>query len=298
MIEQAEALEDSDVQDRIAALLESEEDNPEEEVRQDEDQETDETAETIEEAEEETLELTWNGETKALKKSEVVELAQKGYDYTTKTQQLAEQRKTLEAQAQQFQHQVAIQTQLADKFAEIKALDNQLAQYRAVDWQSLAQSDPMQYLSLNQTYSALKEQKNEMVVEYQRNAQQLTQAQQAQREQVLAREARLMQEAIPELRGEKAQQTQAELRSYLASTGFNDDEIGSIMDHRMIKVAVDAMKFAKLKSAQPEVKKRMAEAPKVVKGKQPAPNNAVRELRERAKRGDEKAIVALIERTL
>jgi len=301
-IEQAEALDDSDVQERMAALLEAEEANPEDEEQPEQEESTLEAEQSEEdeqaEPEDETLELSWNGEVKAFKKSEVVELAQKGFDYTAKTQQLAEQRKTLEAQAQLLQQQAVVQNQLADKVADIKALDRQIAEYKSIDWQSLAQNDPMQYLTLNQSFSQLKEARNEAVGEYQNAANQLTQAQLQQREQFLAKEAQLMAEAVPELRGERAEQTKSELKSYLASRGFNDDEISGIMDHRMVKVAFEAAQYQKLKSAQPQVKKRMAEAPKMVKGKQPAPNNQVRELRDRARKGDERAVQALIERTL
>lgn len=309
MIEQAEALDDSEIQERMAQILEAEdneatpevEETPEQrklEATEEETEETAESEETEETEEPETIELNWNGENKVFNKSEVVELAQKGYDYTQKTQQLAEQRKTLEQQAQMLQYQAAVNEQLSDQLAVIKSLDKQIAEYKAVDWQALAQQDPMQYLSANQTYQALKESRNEAVNEYQGKAQQMNYAIAQQREQHLAREAQLMAEAIPELRGEKAQETRTELRSYLASRGFNDNEIDGIIDHRMVKVAFEAAQYHKLKSAKPEVTKRIAEAPKIVKGKKPAPDNKVQELRARAKKGDERAIQALIERSI
>lgn len=309
MTDQAQAVDDSDVQARMAQYLEAEDAQPEEpeepeteeqegEEPEAEAEETEAEAEAEAEPEEEVLELSWNGETKALKKSEVVELAQKGFDYTQKTQALAEERKSLAAQAEAIQQQAYINSHLSGKMAEIKAVENQIAQYKAVNWQELAQTDPMQYLTLNQTFQQLKEQRGELVGEYQHAANQLTQAQQAHKAKQLEHEMRLMAEAIPELRGPKAQETQRDLSTYLQQYGFTDAEIGSIADHRMVKVIYDAVRFARLKSSQPEVKKRMAEAPKVVKGKQPAPNSAARELRDRAKRGDESAMIALLAKTL
>ncbi len=299
MNDQAEAVEEQDIQARMAALLESEEDAPDDVVDEADEpvEEAEETEETEEPAEEE-LEITWNGESKVLKKSEVVELAQKGFDYTQKTQALAEQRKAIEMQAQMLQQQAFAQSHLSAKEMEIKALDNQLEQYKQVDWQGLAQSDPMQYLTLNQTFQQLKDAKRDMVQEYQGQYQQLTLAQKQQRDAILAQEAKLMAEAIPELKGEKGASIQTELKSYLSSRGFNGNEIESIMDHRMVKVAYEAAQYAKLKAGQPQVAKKLSDAPKPLKGKPQAPNNQVKELRERAKKGDEKAMIALIERTL
>lgn len=306
MNDQAQAVDDESIAEQMAAYLEAEEANPEmteqaeEETSQEAEAETEteEGEQEPETVEDEVLEIQWNGEAKTLKKSEVVELAQKGYDYTAKTQQLAEQRKTLEAQADMLKQQAIAQQFLSDKVAEVKALDQQLAQYKQVNWQDLAQNDPMQYLTLNQQFQQLKDAKNEKVGEYQQLAHQLTQAQQAHQQKQIEAEVRLLTEAVPEFKGEKAQQTKAELESYLASRGFSSDDVAKIVDHRILRMAYEAAQYAKIKSAQPAVTKRMAEAPKVVKGKQPAPNNAVRELKDRAKRGDEKAIVALIERGL
>lgn len=302
--DQAQAVE-GDLLEQMSALLEAEEANQEAveepEESQEVEAESDEATEEAEEetAEEEVLEITWNGENKALKRSEVVELAQKGYDYTTKTQQLAEQRKNLEAQQAFLKQQAFIQSNLADKMAEIKSLDSQIAQYKQINWQELAQNDPMQYLTFNQSFQQLKDSRNELVQEFQGKAQELTQAQFQQYQAALSKEAQLLRDAIPELKGDKSQQTQAELRSYLASRGFSDDEIGTIADHRILKMAYEAAKFAKLQSAKPEVRKKMAEAPKTIKSKQAnVPNQQLQELRSKAKKGDERAIAALIERTL
>lgn len=56
-----------------------------------------------EKPEEPTFEITVGGEKKQVTQSELIALAQKGEDYTRKTQALAEQRRQLEAQALQFQ---------------------------------------------------------------------------------------------------------------------------------------------------------------------------------------------------
>ena len=300
--DQAEAVDESSIQERMAALLEAEEANPEAEEPQEEqdseEQVDSEQTEETEEPEEPVIELNYNGEIKAFKKSEVVDLAQKGYDYTTKTQQLAEQRKALDEQTQLLQQSAAVLDQLSDKSVEIKAIDKQLAQYKQIDWHTLAQNDPMQYMTYNQTYQQLKEARAEAVHEYQQQANELTQANERNRQQLFEREQRLLIDAIPELRGEKAQQTREELMTFLLNEGLQKHEIDTIVNHRAFKIAFKAMKYEKLMASKPEITKRMAEAPKVIKGKQPAVNNNTKDLRDRARRGDERAIQALIEKTL
>ena len=300
--DQAEAVDESSIQERMAALLEAEEANPEAEEPQEEqdseEQVDSEQTEETEEPEEPVIELNYNGEIKAFKKSEVVDLAQKGYDYTTKTQQLAEQRKALDEQTQLLQQSAAVLDQLSDKSVEIKAIDKQLAQYKQIDWHTLAQNDPMQYMTYNQTYQQLKEARAEAVNEYQQQANELTQANERNRQQLFEREQRLLIDAIPELRGEKAQQTREELMTFLLNEGLQKHEIDTIVNHRAFKIAFKAMKYEKLMASKPEITKRMSEAPKVIKGKQPAVNNNTKDLRDRARRGDERAIQALIEKTL
>ena len=55
------------------------------------------------------------------------------------------------------------------------------------------------------------------------------------------------------------------MRNSLREYGFNDDEIGSLADHRFLMVAKDAMSYQSLKDKRPIVQKKIANAPKVVK---------------------------------
>ena len=55
------------------------------------------------------------------------------------------------------------------------------------------------------------------------------------------------------------------MRNTLSDYGFNDQEIGSLADHRFLKVLKDAMDYRNLKDAKPIVQKKVVNAPKVVK---------------------------------
>jgi chromosome segregation ATPase len=283
-------------------LVEQEEPQEEEVVTQESDEAEEKPEEiTEEEPEEATEEITHNGETKALTKSELKELAQQGFDYTQKTQQLAEQRRSYEAQQQALQVNIAIHTQLSDQVSEIKSLDNQIAQYKQVDWAQLAESDPQQYLKLNHAYRDLKETREEKTREYQKQASELSQAQAQSMEQILQAEAKLLQSKIPEITGPKGAEIKQAVSEFLKNEGFSPNEIGGLMDHRMVSVAWKAAQYDKIKAAKPQVNKRMAEVPKVVKGKQPtnAKADEGKALRDKLRStGDQNLAAKLIERML
>lgn len=270
MDDQAQAVED--VHARMMGVLEEEETRPDQEAIDppDDAEETDtEPEEDEEEVEEEASEeITHNGETKLLTKSELKELAQQGFDYTQKTQAVAEERRAVLADRQILQTQLAIHTQLSDVVASVKGLDNQIAQYKQVNWSDLAEQDPVQYLKLNQTYRDLKEARDGLVQDYNQKANQLSHTMEQNKSELLQAESRLLAQKVPAFAGAKAAETKEQLKTYLSSEGFSQAEATSILDHRMIAVAWKAAQYDKLKSTKSEINKRVAVAPKIVKSSQ------------------------------
>lgn len=73
-------------------------------------------------------------------------------DYTRKTQELAEQRKQIEAQGQQLQRARQSQQEHLQDMAKVVAIDQQLRQIAELDWNRLIDEDPAtaQKLQMNQ----------------------------------------------------------------------------------------------------------------------------------------------------
>jgi len=89
---------------------------------------------------------------------------------------------------------------------------------------------------------------------------------QQQYNQFLNEQKQLAEQAIPELSNpQKASDLKVRMRNTLSDYGFNDQEIGSLADHRFLKVLKDAMDYRNLKAAKPIVQKKVVNAPKVVK---------------------------------
>jgi len=119
------------------------------------------------------LKLKVNGEEIEKPLDEVVALAQQGLDYTKKTQEVAEQRKELEAysqnikvQEENFRQQVELQNMLIGEIAQITALDQQLNQYANVNWNQLSDSDFVEAQKLFFTYNQLQQERSTLVSQF------------------------------------------------------------------------------------------------------------------------------------
>lgn len=250
---------------------EPEEVTPEpEEVLEDAEGEQEEQAEE-ESEEEETLELRHNGKPIKLKLDEVIEHAQKGFDYTHKTQELAEQRRNVEQYAQHIQEQAKFQQQFQAEMAEISAMDMQLRQYEQVNWSAYTDQDPVEATKQFQKYQMLMQQRNAKSGELGSKYQAMQQQQAQMREVQLA-------EAFASLERDLGKEWNHETRKALKATGaeygYSDEELSSISDPRAIKVLLDAKKWRDLQAKKPEITKKVNEAPKMAKpGATPAHAN-------------------------
>ena len=91
-------------------------------------------------------------------------------------------------------------------------------------------------------------------------------AQTKQYETYLETQKELATTKIPEFSDpNKADSFKLNMRNTLRDYGFNDQEIGSLADHRFLMVAKDAMSFKSQKDKRPIVSKKVANAPKVLK---------------------------------
>jgi len=295
-----------DAEEAMVRFLEAEEAEENEELPPDDEEpveteESEDSQEETEETEEATEEIVWNGETKAVTKTELKQLAQQGFDYTQKTQQLAEERRILAYERQTLQAQSQIQEKALDIVAEVKAIDRQLTAYKNVDWTALAETDPVEYLKHNHAYRELKETKDAKVQEFQSIQSYGQQMTQQFTEQMVAAESQRLQQKIPEFRNpEKATGLKKSMVGYLEQRGFNQAEIDTVIDSRMVEVIYDALRYKGLADTKPAVKKRIEAAPKSLKpGSAQNVSTATSEVKKRLKQtGKEEYAVRLIENML
>ena len=253
--------------DRMLKFLGGEEEQePEVEEPEPEEVETESEEVVAEEPEEEFIDLVLNGEQVKKTKSEVSELAQKGLDYTQKTQQLAEQRRQAQAEINAKAEEFKMREAVIEHLAEAKSLETQLKQYQGVDWNVLVDSDPIQAMKLDRQYRELQSAYSQKVNDIQAAQQNISAQQQHFTQELLQREKQSMIEAIPDWKdAEKSKTERAEIKASLQKAGFTPEEIENLSDHRSVVIARKAMLYDQMMSKKPEVQKRVSEAPKPVK---------------------------------
>lgn len=260
-------------EERLAALLEAEdpvieEERDEPEPEQETEAETEEEDSQEEPAEPVKLKLKRGEEEVEVDIEEAKNLAQMGYDYTKKTQEVAEQRKAIEmhaqalkAQEQTFNQMVESQQAFIKDYAKLESLSDQIAQFESVDWNALSDSDPVQAQKLFIQYQNLNTKRTQMGQEIQQKFSQLQQQRNQNTALRLEQERVELLKAFPDWNQERA----SELRNTAKHYGFNDDEVSGISDSRMVKVLADAAAYRKLQEQKASVTKKVADKPAVVK---------------------------------
>ena len=225
---------------------------------QEEQSELSESEDIQENSEEPIYTVTIDGTNYEVTQDELIQGYQRNADYTRKTQELAAEK----AQSSDF-----VERSKKDVEAKLAKLDqlNQAAQaqlqqeYAQVDFEKLYEEDPVEAARLEHKMRK----KNEQLQQVQEQTQRL---QMEEFNKYLEEQQKQMTVKIPEMtHPEKGPQFRKQMRDYLSSVGFNNQEIDSVYDHRYVMLVKDAMSYRNLQKAKPQIKKKAVNAPKVVK---------------------------------
>ena len=239
-------------------------------------------------------------------KDQIRELLQKGRDYSQKTEAVARARDSVIAQAQQQAMAAQFQAQAWEDITAIRALDSRLDEYNKVDWATAFDTDPFNALKLKEQRDQLREQRNAKVAEFQAKRQQFEAGQAQAAQQRLAAEQAALLNKLPEWRNtEQATKEQREIANTLAQNyGFNEAEIAGLVDHRMVMVARDAMKWRLLQAGKTAKVQQVRTAPPVIKpgaqqdkGKVEARSD-LKQFREAGRKGEHRTQEQLLEKML
>lgn len=168
-------------------------------------------------------------------------------DYTRKTQEVAEQRRMIEAQAQEFQQRVQIQQQTLQDHAHLMTLDSQLQQLEQLDWNRVIDEDPVQAMKLQQQYNSLKGMREQVTTRINQIAQQQFVQQQQSTAKLIESGSQQLAKEIAGWSPELAKS----LKSYgVEKGGFSAEEMSSVLDPRQVKVLHKAYLYDQLMSKQ------------------------------------------------
>jgi hypothetical protein len=232
VIEEAESIEPE-----IDELEEQDEEDTEELVDEEElefdDEEDGEEETEVEEVEEQPVyRVTVDGSEIEVTQDELINGYSRQQDYTRKTQELANQRKTIEQQAQELQQRDAIYAQLLPKMEA--QLQGELV--NEPDWDSLYNDDPIAFVREKQLWDEKKEKLKAAQAEQQRLQQEAYAKQQEQIAQQVQEGQQKILEIIPEWKNaEVAQQEKLAIRDYgINVLGYTPQEMDAIYDYRAL----------------------------------------------------------------
>jgi hypothetical protein len=204
----------------------------EEELEFDDEEDGEEETEVEEVEEQPVYRVTVDGEEIEVTQDELLNGYSRQQDYTRKTQELANQRKTIEQQAQELAQRDALYKQLLPKMeAEIQA-----SMVDEPDWKTLVDEDPVAYVREQQIWNEKKEKLEAAKAERQRVEQEAYEKQQKQLVQFVQEGQQKLLEIIPEWKNaEVAQKEKLAIRDYgINVLGYAPQEMDAIYDYRAL----------------------------------------------------------------
>lgn len=241
------------------------------ESSEDEEDGSEESEEAEQEQEQPRYRVKVDGQEYDVTQDELVKGYQREADYTKKTQNLAEQRKAVEAEKGAVEAEkgaVEQAKQLRDTYAQrLQIIEQALrSQTPSEDLDALKEVDPIGY-AVRVAEKSEKEKQLYAIRSEQARIAQMQQSEHAQQlQRVVAGEAEKLTKFLPEYADpEKGEQVRTNIKRYAESVGFSSDELSKVYDSRAVLTLYKAMQYDKLMSNKGEVTKKVGQAPKMVK---------------------------------
>lgn len=160
-------------------------------------------------------------------------------DYTRKTQEVAESRKTLEQQQTHFQQTYQRQQQHIQDYAQLHALDMQMHQFKDINWQELIDKDPVEAMKLDRQVRTLADMRQGIA-----NRIQQVEASEAFSQQ--QRIAKLVEQGHETLKRDIpnwSDETRNQIKDYATTLGYTPQEVAQVVDPRAVKMMHKAMLY-------------------------------------------------------
>lgn len=209
------------------------------------------------------FEIVHNGQQVKLSREELIKNAQQGFDYTRKTEVLAQQARDVQETLQRLAEVEQVQPYLMQQRAQVESLASQLAQYQRVDWVAVANEDPMAYPAKRAAYDQLKESYWAARQQYDQASSAVKQQLTAVQEKLLAAEVARIPDLIPEWRDtDKRSAGIEEMARHYKSLGVERHALDSkLTDAFSMSVAFKAMKWDQLQKTKDSGVKQLRQAP-------------------------------------
>jgi len=230
------------------------------------DETTDEQSEDSDETEEDEQPQVFTVKVDGKEIDVTLDELQKGYsrtqDYTRKTQQIAETRKAVEAEA------AAIRAEREQYAQLLGALQQQLetAGEQPIDWERLYAEDPIEWVRQRELSRDKQEKQAAIQSEQQRLSQLSAQQRAEEMKTILAQQQEELIKAVPEWKdSKKAKAEKALLIEFGQKIGYSEEELKNVFDHRAVVTLRKAALYDQMVSKRKDIKPVVNNGPRPVK---------------------------------
>ena len=215
---------------------------------------------------EETLyDITVNGNNQKVNLTELMKGYSRESDYTKKTMDLSNQRKDVESMQENLKKEFEAVKSSRNQYAQqLEVLSKNLKQEENIDWENLYQTDPAEYVKLK----ADSDRRKETLGLAQQEQMRIQQEQRSEQEQVynnyISNERKILAEKLPVYADkDKGAEFTKRLSSFAKESGYSDQEISMMVDHRAVLLLADAYRYNQLKKTKLSGNK-VNKAPRIV----------------------------------
>jgi hypothetical protein len=217
------------------------------------------------ESEETLYDVTVNGNNQKVNLNELMKGYSRESDYTKKTMDLSNQRKEVESLQDNLKKEFEAVKSSRDQYAQqLEILSKNLKQEENIDWENLYQDNPAEYVRKK----AESDKKKETLQLAQQEQMRIQQEKRSEQEKVyqdyILNERKILAEKLPVYADkEKGAEFTKRLSNFAKESGYTDQEIAMMVDHRAVLLLADAYRYNQLKKTKLSDKK-VNKAPKVV----------------------------------
>jgi hypothetical protein len=155
-------------------------------------------------------------------------------DYTRKTQEVAEQLRTFEAEREAYTERQKIEAAVGEKYQDLRVIEKELSEFRNLDWSRLQNDDPNLAQTMLFRFNMLKDQRDVVEREVAAGAAEVRGRMERERADRIAKNNAALSANMPDWNDTKA----TEVRKFGKQLGFGEKEIETAIgnDWKIAKV--------------------------------------------------------------
>jgi hypothetical protein len=230
------------------------------------DQQVEDNSEAVAESEETLYDVTINGEPHKVNLEELMRGYSRESDYTKKTMELGDKRREVESLQENLTKELDAVKSSRDQYeTQIGELTKNLKQEDNIDWDTLYNSDPAEYVRKK----AEQDKRKEMLQLAQQEQQRIQQEKMSEQKKIyddyIAKERKILAEKLPIYADkEKGRDYASKLKNFALENGYTQQEIDMMVDHRAVLLLDKAYRFNQLQKTKLD-KNKVNKPPRIVK---------------------------------